>query len=451
MLINSSKKINEEDNAFKPFKQPMKDHDSFNLSLDMGNGRMSIDERRREISDYYNVFKIEINKEYFLNKVDNSRQRRNSAKFISINQKNAFNFDLENREERNKRTSIMNTSIDQINMSIKLKEGQEKNADYSIDLEIEKRKLSGFFTGPKDSNQKEGVKKSALNIEKNIYSNEITNYQNFPETKYKPSHLKPKFSLDVNEYPAPKKITPEIEKQNSQPKNQIKYKHMMKTQFALYNNKIMENPNSKGGSPNLLGEKTISSKIHPSPNMRSNSLHNESKNQDKFITSMVQNQMHSHCSNNSQEHYTNTFQKINNPEHLNNLLQNQTPVPIQNKSMFPNRHTRLHQSNCILPNSENIRISKIRPKASLQSNVPQIRFQNYQTIASLKSEMNLKSRKNNYKKKQRQVLKNFRHPQSPFGERRQAFKSSSSIESGDSDQEMNLEKAYCTICGEDFG
>ena len=420
---------------------------------------MSIDERKRDISDYYNVFKIEINKEYFLAKTDKNRHnRRNSAKLISINQKNAFNFDLEaNKNEKNKKTSIMNTSIDQININMRNRELQDKNEDYSINFEQDKKKLSGFFTGSDKihkSKPDKKLKKSRMNLEKNIYSNKIQDYKCFKESKYKPSNLKPKFSLDVNEYYSPKKVVFKDEKNSLSQENKIPYKHMMKTQFAIYNNEILEETNSKKCSQKIIpGEKTISSKVHPSPNIRSNSVHYDSKlGPEKFITSMVHANANSYNSQNSREnHFNNSFQNVNNPEHLNDLIQNQTPVPIQNKSMFPNRHPRLHQSNNILPNSENIRISKTRPKASLLSNVPQIRFQNYQTIASLKSEMNLRSRKNNYKKKQRQVLKNFRQPQTPFEEGRHAFKSSSSIESGDSDQEMNLEKAYCTLCGEDFG
>ena len=64
--------------------------------------------------------------------------------------------------------------------------------------------------------------------------------------------------------------------------------------------------------------------------------------------------------------------------------------------------------------------------------------------------MNLQSKKNNYKKKQRQVMQNFRNPGTGCGNGAPACKSSSSVESGDSDQELNLEKAYCVLCGEDF-
>ena len=67
---------------------------------------------------------------------------------ISINQKNAFNFNLENKKSH--RRSIMNTSIDQINRS-RHRQG-ESGGIASIHSEMEKKKLSGFFMEPvKDS------------------------------------------------------------------------------------------------------------------------------------------------------------------------------------------------------------------------------------------------------------------------------------------------------------
>jgi hypothetical protein len=434
-----------EDNHFKPFKEKFNDNDSFNLSLDIG-AKGSIEERRKDIRDYYNAFKIEINKEYFLDKASkNIKIRRNSAKFISINQKNAFNFDIgaNNPSQKNKRTSIMNTSID------RMKSGRNHLGElmdtFSNNSEKDKTKLSGFFSGNKPLANETNIKaNNKSHFENSIFSNEIKNYKRFPETKFKP-----KFSLDVHEYHAPKKNPDQAKKSSPHIKMPS---NMMKTHIALYNNKILEESYSKGGSPKLMiGEKTISSKVHPSPNLRSNSVNKEVKQKESYIPSIGHANSNMALSNHSNENnISNTFQPVA-PEQLNKLLQKQSEAPMQNKSMFPHRQfSRLHQSNNILPNSEDIRNSKLKNKASLQSNVQQIRFQNYQTIVSLKSEMNLQSKKNKYKKMQRQVLKNFRHPQSPFAEGRQIFKSSSSIESGDSDQEMNLEKAYCIICGLDF-
>lgn len=231
----------------------------------------------------------------------------------------------------------------------------------------------------------------------------------------------------------------------------------LQTNIALYDNKILEESISNQNISQLIkAQNTISSK-HPTKSrlLRSNSLHKESKNlESKYLTSMVQNRSSSHLSNISFEHQLlpsiNGIKKLGDHTGKNNLYPKQNDV-IKNKSMFPKRQfSRLHQSNNILPNSEDIRQLKLQPKASLQSNVPFIRFQNYQTIASLKSEMNLQSKKNNYKKKQRQVMQNFRNPGTGFGNGAPAFKSSSSVESGDSDQEINLEKAYCVLCGEDF-
>ena len=433
----------QEDTYFKPFKGKFKDNDSFNLSLDMG-AKASIEERIKDIRDYYNAFKIEINKDYFLNNLENNKkQRRKSARFISINQKNAFNFDIEGNKSssKNLKTSIMNTSIDQHNSN---KKG-ELFDDMSHNSDIGKRKLSGFFSGTKNENlpnETDFNLKRNSSGDKNIFSNEIKKYKNFPLTKFQQ-----KFSLDVNEYQVPKKALNESKSSNldKMPSD------VFKTHIALYDNKILEESYSKGGSPVIKNEKTISSKVHPSPHMRSNSL-NEIKHKERVITSLAHANYNMEVSKNSNDNnFSNTFKRVH-PEQLNHLVQKQNQVPLQNKSMFPNREfSKLHKSNNILPNSEDLRNLKIGQKAKIKSNVRQFRFQNYQTIVSLKSEMNLQTRKKNYKKMQRQVLKNFRHPQSPFMEGRQVFKSSSSIESGDSDQEMKLEKAYCIICGEGFG
>jgi hypothetical protein len=257
----------------------------------------------------------------------------------------------------------------------------------------------------------------------------------------------------VNEYPQPKKV--ENEETQKKKKHKVSKSSMIniKTNIALYDNKILEESISKQETSVIInGEQTISSKINRMSTIRSNSFRKGSKKSlDKYNTSMIPGRSNSNNSFNSNENTNlNSLQKIKPLEHPQAL--NPNPDIMKNKSMFPKREfSRLHHSNNILPNSEDIRQFKVRPKASLQSNVPFIRFQNYQTIVSLKSEMNLQSKKNNYKKKQRQVMQNFRHPQNPLGgELRPAFKSSSSIESGDSDQELNLEKAYCNLCGEDF-
>lgn len=408
------------------------------MSLDAG-AKGSIDERTRRIEDYYNVFKIEINKEYFLDKANKtSQKRRASAKFFSINQKNAFNFDIDRlkQPEQPPRNSLMNTSIDKIKLD-KQKEGDaaEKGSDQS---ERDRRKRSTFFiensgVSPKDRRQSN---------KKSIYAKEVRDYQRLPDTKFK---SKPRFSLDVNEYQAPGRTGLDPGKP---PKSRLPFR----TSAALYNNRILEEPPSKGASPQQVpGERTVSSKVYPSPRVRSMSLR-ESKATENCQASLRPRAslMYSHYSHDN--NCSGMFDKLANPEQLNQLLQKQSEPPLQNWSMFPNRpFPKLHNSNNILPNSEDLRNPKIKPKASLQSNVRQLRFQNYQTIVSLKSEMNLHSKKLNYKKKQRQVLKNFRHPQSPFVDGRPTFKSSSSIESGDSDQELKLDKAYCLLCGEDFG
>ena len=388
----------------KPFKNPLKETDSFNLSLDMGNGKLSIDERKRNIKDYYITFKIEINKEYFMMKSDkNVAKRRGSARLTPLDQTNAFNFNLQSgKAQKNARKTGMNTSIDQINRGKRSKEFQELFDVYSIGSDKEKKRYSGFFMGAnkemklKDDDEDPLIKKK---LEKEIYSFEVKNYQHFPTTKFK-NNQKPKFSLDVNEYHAPKKVTPEFDKIRATSNQKKIHSQMMKTNIALYDNKIFEESNSKKKSPIILGEKTVSSKVHRSPNLRSNSVNIDSKNTlDGYITSMIQVHSNSNLSHNSNEHNINTFQNIKVLETLNNVPK-KTPAPLKNHSMFPNRQfSRLHQSNNILPNSEDIRMSKIRPKPSIQSNVPYMRFQNYQTIVSLKSEMNLKSKKKNYKKK----------------------------------------------------
>lgn len=408
----------------------------------------SIDERVQKIEDYYNVFKIEINKEYFLAKTSKTGQkRRASAKFCSLDPKNAFNFEVNNQKqlEKTQRNSIMNTSIDKIKLEKQEKGGEFGEAGPNRN-DLEKRKRSTFFlenTG-KSGRDKQNSNKKSIYYEKNIYTNEVQNYKQFPTTKFKP---KPRFSLEVNEYQAPKK---NLASNDRKPKT--KFFNPMRTNTALYNNRILEETHSKGTSPlQAKGERTPNSRVFRSPNLRSMSLR-ESKQTENLVASMRGYGSWVHSYNSHERNCSTTFRKVENPEKLNHLLQKQSEPPLQNWSMMPNRQfPKLHQSNNILPNSEDLRKQKIQAKASLESNVKQLRFQNYQTIVSLKSEMNLHSNKLNYKKKQRQVLKNFRHPQSPFVNGRPAFKSSSSIESGDSDDELKLDKAYCLLCGEDFG
>lgn len=421
------------------------------MSLDAGAKGSVVEEPRRKIEDYYNVFKIEINKDYFLAKAGKAnKMRRNSAKFFSINQKNAFNFNLEKQAPavRLQRSSLMNTSIDQIK-SGKQRDLAELGEDLSQGSDLDRKKMSGFFLENLESFGKErlpSANKKSLYYENNIYTIEVNRNQKLSDSGFK---AKPRFSLDVHEYQAPKVTEPGPYKPIHSP-----FLPHLKTNAALYNNKILEESRSKGASPApapVPGEKTVSSKVYPSPLMRSSSLR-ESRQTDHAQASLLPRASQAYLHHSHEHCYSHTFQRVSNPEQLNLLLQKQTQPPLQNWSMFPKReHPRLHNSSNLLPNSEDIRQPKVQPKPSLQSNVHQLRFQNYQTIASLKSEMNLMSKKINYKKKQRQVLKNFRHPQSPFVNGRPTFKSSSSIESGDSDQEMKLDKLYCTLCGEDFG
>lgn len=425
----------------------------------MGSGKLSIDERQRNISDYYIAFKIEINKEYFLmNPGPNSKQRKGSAKLISINQTNAFNFNLESKKSN--RNSIMNTSIDQIKRKGKSREFGEILDVNSVNSDIDKKKLSGFFMEPVKASQFKEEETDMIGYKKTVFFEQTKEVQfnfnyNIPsDIKMKKLPSRPRFSLDVNEYPHPKKMDNENPRNNQNLKIPKSNPINLKTNIALYDNKIMEESISRQETSKIFeGEETISSKVNRTSMIRSNSFHRGSRQSlDKYNTSMLPGRSNSNNSFNSNENGNlNSLQKIKPLENPYNLGVKPQPDIIKNKSMLPKRQfSRLHQSNNILPNSEDIRHFKVRPKASLQSNVPFIRFQNYQTIASLKSEMNLQSKKNNYKKKQRQVMQNFRHPQNPLGELQPTFKSNSSIESGDSDQELNLEKAYCNLCGDDF-
>lgn len=547
------------------------------MSLDNQIGAFSIEEPDkkdfRRISDFYVTFKIEINKDFFLENKKKGQTKIGSERIIlrePVDNYQTSDSKEEKSQKFDNRCSILNTSIDEykqkelaafkpkrstlqpkkfteefkfsqprnrrsslepgnfaftskLEKSLEVVESLEvlgggKRVGSNLQMSSENLKILAEFEGGEVSvdvsSQKKMLKTSIHNISSlqgsgkrvkpklgsggygiaNITSNQPGKRSKFafpdrqqsdfdPVIKLsKPRHplSKPKFCLNVNNLASiAKDSLNETSSENLQAKkasggkinskisgfgnvssmDDVKQKsNKFKTQMGLYDESNFQEKNSSakekmGNQKQIFNDPKSSEKLN---NKNSDSMKNnfgyskslsksDSKIRDSNDRSIMQNNL-----NFSRE----LMIEKESPKQPKPILQNDI---LKNYSMVP-------KLSALMPKPQQKEIPKSaqgkrKPSLKLQkprldSNIQHMNLRNYKTIVSLKSEMQLRSKKN-YKKQQRQIIQKFNENRTKSGNnpfQDLVLKSSSTIESVDSCDfgALKLDKKYCALCGDDF-
>lgn len=462
----------------KQIYMPLKNNtlnDSFALSLDLVNQNLSIDlnqdvQLKKKISDFYITFKLEINKEFFLDRKPSKKVQRGSVKQNKKSQSGFFNFNIKkeeiDRNSLNNSQKMMNTSIDKKHsrnldasicnkFSFGLNQNDSSNNNslkFFCSPGVEKpNKKSIFGEENIDDLRNNQVDTPILFNNDNIHGshNNINNRRrcSMGHDRKIPQFIEEnsndsKFSLNIHEIE-------DVEGSSLEEENYLK---PFNAQSLVVNNfsQQLQGPDPQLKTQdqqiidNLEETKSLSQSNHAVLNI-------DNKDRNKQNNNIVEEEISNDSGNT--EYKTFLRGRTDQMEYFKNIENqiNNKPATIIKKNcsvLLPLKPYKKYQSNNILPNSENVKEMKLQPRMTHQ--LEPMGFRNFQTIASLHSEFNLNSNKKKYKLKQRQIIKKFDNSHISGQKHQLKFKSSSSIESGDSSQELKLDKQYCVICGDGF-
>lgn len=379
---------------------------------------------KKNISDFYITFKLEINKEFFTNKQASVTKKRSQSGY--------FNFYIKEDEINN---NSINNSQNMKMTSIDKKKNHNSNTSlckkFSFNVDQDNKNnnntLHAFYTPgviPKN-------KKSIFGEEKNNTAI-IFNNKNLKDS-IENNDYDENSSLDDNE-----QISQSVQKKNKSSKFSLSIQELKDDKCnSLEEEYILKPLNEQSLVVNNFSQpiETFGYDLNNKNNFFLDNLE-ENKSLSTSIHVVINNDK-------------NSIQK----KHNKDTKTNQSPIqPLIIKkncsALLPLNTQKKHKSNNIISHSENLKQVKLQPRFTHQ--IEPARYKNFQTLISLHSELNIKSNKKKYKLKQRQIIKKYDNS-AVTGENHQLkFKSSSSIESGDSSQELKLDKQYCIICGDGF-